>query len=97
VSIDLPQVLTGKVRELYDAGDDRLLMVASDRVSAFDVIMAEPIRHKGRVLTAMTVFWSDEMSDVVPGTLLAADPTEIEAAVPGLAIPGEWAGRAVLV
>ena len=54
-------------------------MVASDRVSAFDVIMAEPIRHKGRVLTAMTAFWCGEMSDVVPGTLLATDPEEIEA------------------
>jgi phosphoribosylaminoimidazole-succinocarboxamide synthase len=97
MSIDLPQVLSGKVRELYDAGDDRLLMVASDRVSAFDVIMAEPIPNKGRVLTAMTIFWSDEMSDVVPGSLLAADPKEIEAALPGLALPGEWAGRAVLV
>jgi phosphoribosylaminoimidazole-succinocarboxamide synthase len=97
VSIDLPQVLSGKVRELYDAGDDRLLMVASDRVSAFDVIMAEPILNKGRVLTAMTVFWSEEMSDVVPGTLLAADPREIEAALPGLPLPADWAGRAVLV
>jgi phosphoribosylaminoimidazole-succinocarboxamide synthase len=97
MSIDLPQILSGKVRELYDAGDDRLLMVASDRVSAFDVIMAEPIPHKGRVLTAMTVFWSDEMSDVVPGTLLAADPKEIAAALPGVALPAEWAGRAVLV
>jgi phosphoribosylaminoimidazole-succinocarboxamide synthase len=97
MSIALPQILSGKVRELYDAGDDRLLMVASDRVSAFDVIMAEPIPHKGRVLTAMTVFWSDEMSDVAPGTLLAADPKDIEAALPGLALPTEWAGRAVLV
>jgi phosphoribosylaminoimidazole-succinocarboxamide synthase len=97
VTIDLPQVLTGKVRELYDAGDGRLLMVASDRVSAFDVIMAEPIVDKGRVLTAMTVFWSDEMSDVVPGTLLAVDPPEIEAALPGVTLPAEWAGRAVLV
>ena len=97
MTIDLPQVLSGKVRELYDAGDGRLLMVASDRVSAFDVIMAEPIPDKGRVLTAMTVFWSDEMSDVVPGTLLAADPREIEAALPGVTLPAEWAGRAVLV
>ncbi len=74
MTIDLPKVLSGKVRELYDAGEDRLLMVASDRVSAFDVIMAEPIVNKGRVLTAMTVFWCEEMSDVVPGTLLADDP-----------------------
>ena len=49
-----PCVQSGKVRELYDAGDGRLLMVASDRISAFDVIMAEPIPDKGRVLTAMT-------------------------------------------
>jgi phosphoribosylaminoimidazole-succinocarboxamide synthase len=97
MTIDLPKVLSGKVRELYDAGEDRLLMVASDRVSAFDVIMAEPIRHKGRVLTAMTVFWSEEMSDVVPGTLLATDPEEIQAALPEMTFPPEWAGRAVLV
>ena len=79
-ALDLPQVLSGKVRELYDAGDDRLLMVASDRVSAFDVVMAEPIPDKGRVLTAMTAFWCEEMADVVPGTLLTADPAEISAA-----------------
>ena len=97
MTVGLPQVLSGKVRELYDAGEDRLLMVASDRVSAFDVIMEEPIRHKGRVLTAMTVFWCDEMADVVPGTLLAADPEEIEAALPEVALPPEWGGRALLV
>jgi phosphoribosylaminoimidazole-succinocarboxamide synthase len=95
--MDLPRVLSGKVRELYDAGGDRLVMVASDRVSAFDVIMAEPIPDKGRVLTAMTCFWFDEMADVVPGTLLAADPVEISAALGGVALPPEWAGRAVLV
>jgi len=97
VTIELPQVLAGKVRELYDAGEDRLLMVASDRVSAFDVIMAEPIPNKGRVLTAMTVFWCREMSDVVPGTLLADDPREIEGAIGDARFPPEWAGRAVLV
>ena len=97
MSIELPKVLTGKVRELYDAGEDRLLMVASDRVSAFDVIMAEPIANKGRVLTAMTAFWSGEMSDIVPGTLLAADPDDIEADLGDARFPPEWAGRAVLV
>ena len=97
MTMDLPRVLSGKVRELYDAGEDRLVMVASDRVSAFDVIMAEPIPDKGRVLTAMTCFWFDEMADVVPGTLLAADPVEISAALGGMALPPEWAGRAVLV
>ena len=93
----LPRVLSGKVRELYDAGQGRLLMVASDRVSAFDVIMAEPIAEKGRVLTAMTWFWCEEMADVVPVTQVAADPGDIEKALGGLAFPTPWAGRAVLV
>ncbi|HXN61599.1 MAG TPA: phosphoribosylaminoimidazolesuccinocarboxamide synthase, partial [Acidimicrobiales bacterium] len=72
MTLDLPRIHSGKVRELYDAGGERLVMVASDRVSAFDVIMAEPIADKGRVLTAMTCFWCDEMAEVAPGTLLAA-------------------------
>jgi phosphoribosylaminoimidazole-succinocarboxamide synthase len=96
-ALELPRVHSGKVRELYDAGAGRLLMVASDRVSAFDVIMAEPIADKGRVLTAMTWFWSEEMADVVPGCFLTANPTEIEAALGGLALPAGWAGRATLV
>ena len=96
MSFTLPQLHSGKVRELYDAGD-RLVMVASDRVSAFDVIMAEPIADKGRVLTAMSVFWYDELADVAPGSLLAADPDEIQAALPGQSLPGDWAGRALLV
>ncbi len=93
---ELPRVHSGKVRDLYDAGPERLLMVASDRVSAFDVIMAEPIPDKGRVLTAMTVFWYEEMADVVPGSLVAVDPVAIEAEL-GAALPGEWGGRATLV
>ena len=68
-------------------------MVASDRVSAFDVIMAEPIADKGRVLTAMTTFWCEEMADVVPGSQLAVDPAEIEDALGGAALPAEL-GRA---
>jgi len=97
--MDLPRVLSGKVRELYDAGEGRLLMVASDRVSAFDVIMAEPIPDKGRVLTAMTCFWCEEMADVVPGTVLAVDPARIEADLGAAAgaLPEDWAGRAMLV
>ena len=94
--MELPRVHSGKVRELYDAGEGRLLMVASDRVSAFDVIMAEPIADKGRVLTAMTSFWCEEMADVVPGSIVAVDPAEIEEAL-GAALPGGWAGRAQLV
>ena len=55
----LPHVYSGKVRDIYDAGDGRWLMVTSDRISAFDVVMDEPVPDKGRVLTAMSAFWFD--------------------------------------
>ncbi|MEE1566034.1 MAG: phosphoribosylaminoimidazolesuccinocarboxamide synthase, partial [Acidimicrobiales bacterium] len=74
LDFDLPYVHSGKVRDIFDAGDDRLLMVTSDRLSAFDVVMDEPIPHKGRVLTAMSAFWFDLLADVVPGHLLSTDP-----------------------
>jgi phosphoribosylaminoimidazole-succinocarboxamide synthase len=96
-ALELPRVHSGKVRELYDAGEGRLLMMASDRVSAFDVVMAEPIANKGRVLTAMTWFWCEEMADVVPGCFLTADPAEIAAALGGASLPAGWGGRATLV
>ena len=59
--ISLPHLYSGKVRDIYDAGDGRLLMVTSDRMSAFDVVMAEPIPDKGRVLTAMSAFWFEHL------------------------------------
>ena len=85
----------GKVRDLYAVGDD-LLLVASDRLSAFDVVMAEPIPDKGRVLTAMTAFWCDELADVVPTALLTCAPERIERAIPGFAAAGELSGRTML-
>jgi phosphoribosylaminoimidazole-succinocarboxamide synthase len=81
VAPDLPLVHSGKVRDLYDAGDGLLLMVASDRVSAFDVVFDEPVPGKGRVLTAMSAFWYDELADLAPGSLVSTDPIEIAAAV----------------
>ncbi len=66
----------GKVRDVYDAGEGRLLMVTSDRMSAFDVVMTEPIADKGRVLTAMTAFWLDMMGDIVPSHLISTVPPE---------------------
>ena len=63
--VELPHLYSGKVRDIYDAGDGRLLLVTSDRISAFDVVMNEPIPDKGRVLTAMSAFWFDELADVV--------------------------------
>ena len=75
--LGLPHISSGKVREIYDAGKGRLLMVTSDRISAFDVVMGEPIPEKGRVLTAMTAFWAEERADVAPPHLLATDPDEL--------------------
>jgi phosphoribosylaminoimidazole-succinocarboxamide synthase len=63
----------GKVRDIYDLGNERLLIVTSDRISAFDVVMAEPIPDKGRVLTAITVFWLDRLADVAPNHLISLE------------------------
>ena len=55
----------GKVRDLFEVGDDRLLLVATDRISAFDVVLPDPIPDKGRVLTGLSLFWFDETRDLV--------------------------------
>jgi phosphoribosylaminoimidazole-succinocarboxamide synthase len=68
----------GKVRDLYDLGD-RLLMVATDRISAFDVVMNEAIPDKGALLTSISTYWFDRMSDIVPHHLLSTDVGEVEA------------------
>lgn len=89
---------SGKVRELYDAGDGLLLMVASDRISAFDVVLAEPIPDKGRVLTAMTVHWIEALADLAPSHLVTADPAQLPAGLDDLERAGaSVAGRAMLV
>lgn len=91
---DLPlaHLHRGKVRDLFDAGDDRVLMVASDRLSAFDVVMAEPVPDKGRVLTAMSVFWFDELVDVVGNHVLSTDLADL----PPAARRSELEGRVML-
>ena len=95
---DLPLVHSGKVRDIYEVDENLLLMVTSDRISAFDVVMAEPIPEKGRVLTAMSAFWFDLLSDVVPGHLLATGPEEIGSSMGGHApgFPAHWTGRTML-
>jgi phosphoribosylaminoimidazole-succinocarboxamide synthase len=85
---------SGKVRDIYDVGDGTLLLVASDRISAFDVVMADPIPDKGRVLTAMTAFWLEHLSDIAPNHLVTVDPAEMPA---GAADIPDAAGRAMLV
>ncbi|MHB1853525.1 MAG: phosphoribosylaminoimidazolesuccinocarboxamide synthase [Acidimicrobiales bacterium] len=91
---EIKPIYSGKVRDVYDAGDGMLLMVASDRLSAFDVIMAEPVPHKGRVLTAFTDFWLDELADIAPSHLVAVDPGKFPDSVAG--VP-DAAGRSMLV
>jgi len=97
-SLPFPLHSRGKVREMYEVGGDRLLMVASDRLSAFDVVMTRPIPRKGEVLTAVTRWWLERLGDLVENHLIAGDPDEIVALVPELADSrGEWSGRALLV
>src|SRR6185436_11186325 len=73
----LPLLGRGKVRENYAVGDDRILMVASDRLSAFDVIMGEPIPGKGALLTRMALFWFDKLDGIVPNHLTGEDPLSV--------------------
>jgi phosphoribosylaminoimidazole-succinocarboxamide synthase len=76
----LPLLARGKVRDNYAVGDDRILMVASDRISAYDVIMGEPIPGKGALLTQMALFWFDQLGDICPNHLTGEDPTSVVAA-----------------
>ncbi|MEO8080904.1 MAG: phosphoribosylaminoimidazolesuccinocarboxamide synthase [Caldimonas sp.] len=76
----LPLIARGKVRDNYAVGDDRMLMVASDRLSAFDVVMGEPIPGKGRILTQMALFWFARLGHIVPNHLTGDDPESVVAA-----------------
>jgi phosphoribosylaminoimidazole-succinocarboxamide synthase len=89
----LPLIARGKVRDLYAVGSDRMLMVASDRLSAFDVVMKAPVPGKGRLLTQMALFWFDLLREVVPNHLSGDAPESVVA-------PDEVAqvqGRSMLV
>ena len=83
---DLPLKLIGrgKVRDVYEVEGDRLLLVATDRVSAYDVVMAEPIPMKGAVLTQVSAWWFRQLDDVLKHHMISADADEIVAAVPAL-------------
>jgi phosphoribosylaminoimidazole-succinocarboxamide synthase len=76
-------VRSGKVRDLYRVGDDRLLLVASDRLSAFDVVLPTPIPDKGRILTGLSRFWFSETTDLVANHLLSTNPADLPAEVTG--------------
>lgn len=83
---DLPLIASGKVRELYDLGD-RLLLVASDRISTYDAVHPTPIPDKGKVLTGLSVFWFEQLADVVPNHYISATD----------GVPDEVRGRALVV
>ena len=73
----LPLLARGKVRDNYAVGDDRILMVASDRISAFDVVMGEPIPGKGALLTQMALFWFDKLGHICPNHLTGEAPESV--------------------
>jgi len=89
---DPVHVASGKVRELYDVGDDRLVIVSTDRISAFDVVMSEPIPDKGWALTQLSAWWFEQTSGICPSHFLSADPADL----PG-GLPDDAPGRSMLV
>jgi phosphoribosylaminoimidazole-succinocarboxamide synthase len=83
-AVELRHVASGKVRDIYELDDKHLLFVTSDRMSAFDVVMAEPIPDKGRVLTALTAFWLEHLSSVAPNHLVSLDVPVAAGSAPDL-------------
>jgi phosphoribosylaminoimidazole-succinocarboxamide synthase len=96
-ALPLPLLRRGKVREVYQVSADTLLLVASDRVSAFDVVLGEAVPHKGAVLTQLSAFWFQRLAGVLPNHFLTADADEIVARLPALADSrAALVGRAML-
>src|SRR6266496_2867902 len=84
VQTDFPDLhlhASGKVRDVYSVGEQQLLFVATDRISAFDYILATGIPHKGRVLNQISMFWFDYLADIVPNHLVTADVDQYPAAI----------------
>src|SRR5258705_11271743 len=96
--LPLPLLRRGKVREVYEVDAGHLLLVASDRVSAFDIVMREPIPRKGAVLTQVSAFWFERLGGIVPSHYVTANAADILERVPALAGRAEEiAGRALRV
>jgi len=90
----LPKIASGKVRDIYAVGADKMLIVTSDRLSAFDVVLGDPIPDKGRVLTEMANFWFGKLGHVVPNHLTGIDP---ESVVAGADEKTQVRGRSIVV
>jgi len=81
VSLPLPLLASGKVRDVYEVDADHLLLVASDRLSAYDVVLPTAVPDKGAVLTGLSVWWFEQLGDLVPNHLVTARPSEFPAAL----------------
>src|SRR5213080_1097912 len=92
---DLQLSRLGKVRDVYAVDDDRLLIVATDRISAFDCVLPTPIERKGEVLTALSQFWFAKLAHIVPNHLLTTEIKEMPTVVSDHAV--ELCGRSMLV
>lgn len=96
--LPLPLVARGKVRDIYAVDDERLLIVATDRISAFDVVLPQPIPWKGAVLTQLTAWWLAQVKEITSHHLITAEPGRIIRSVPVLeSTYDDWAMRAMLV
>src|SRR6201984_985021 len=96
-ALPLPKIGRGKVRDIYAVGDDRVLLLTTDRISAFDIVMAETIPMKGAVLTQISAWWFNELEGVVPHHMISADADSIIREVPALKDHrASLAGRALL-
>jgi len=89
----MKKLASGKVREIYEISDDRLVIVTSDRISAFDVVMPKPVHNKGKVLTALSTFWFNYTKDIVPNHFISSDLKDM----PEFFHKNEYEGRTVLV
>ena len=92
--VPLPLLARGKVRELYEVDDDHLLLVASDRISAYDVVLPTPVPDKGAVLTGLSLWWFGQLRDLVPDHLVTADVAEYPSSLAGVA--DDLRGRSML-
>lgn len=89
----MKKILSGKVREIYEVSDDRLVIITTDRISAFDVILSKPVADKGKVLNAVSLFWFDFTRSIVPNHVISRDLEDM----PEYFRKSEFDGRALLV
>jgi phosphoribosylaminoimidazole-succinocarboxamide synthase len=89
----MKKIISGKVREVYEIADDRLVIVTTDRISAFDVILSKPVADKGKVLNAVSLFWFNYTKDLIPNHIISDDLKDM----PEFFQKDEFAGRTILV